>query len=195
MNVTVAVVLAAGGGSRWAGDGHKLHAVVDGRPIVHHAVTAAIAAAIGPVVVVTGAVDLPGETAALPGLMIVANPRWSDGQATSLAAAITAADTLGADAIVVGLGDQPFVTPEAWRAVATSASPIAIATYDGVRGNPVRLARSVWRLLPTSGDEGARGVARMQPELVEQVPCGGSAADIDTVADLQRATSHCDPSH
>ena len=49
----VAVVLAAGAGTRFAGPGHKLDAAVDGRAVVDRAVGAALAAAIGPVVVVT----------------------------------------------------------------------------------------------------------------------------------------------
>lgn len=184
---TVAVVLAAGAGSRWTGAGHKLHAVVDDRPVVEHAVRAAVASGVGPVVVVTGAAALPDAVAALDGVQVVENPRWAEGQATSLAAGVAAADALGADAVVVGLGDQPFVTPEAWRAVAASRSPIAVATYDGERRNPVRLAREVWPLLPATGDEGARVVVRIRPALVEAVPCGGSPADIDTVTDFEHA--------
>lgn len=184
---TVAVVLAAGGGSRFGGDGHKLLAVLDGRSIVEHAVAAASAAAIGPVVVVTGAVAMPGAVTELPGVTVVHHADWEQGQATSLAAALDAARELGADAVVVGLGDQPFVTVDAWRSVAASTSAIAIATYDGAMRNPVRLHRSVWPLLPRTGDEGARVVARMRPDLVEQVPCAGSPADIDTVTDLNDA--------
>jgi molybdenum cofactor cytidylyltransferase len=184
---TVVVVLAAGGGSRWTGDGHKLLALIAGEPIVLHSVRTALASGVGPVVVVTGALELPESVTALDDLTIVHHAGWAGGQATSLAAGIAAADALGAEAVVVGLGDQPFIVAESWRAVAASSAPIAMASYDGRARNPVRLARSVWPLLPTTGDEGARVVAQMRPDLVEQVPCPGSPADIDTVDDLTTA--------
>ena len=184
---TVAIVLAAGGGTRWTGDGHKLLARLAGAAVVVHAVRAAVEAAIGPVLVVTGAVALPASIGELGQVTVVHHPGWEAGQATSLAAGVSAADRLGAAAVVVGLGDQPFITPEAWRAVAASESPIAMASYDGRARNPVRLARTVWPLLPATGDEGARVVAQMFPGLVEQVPCAGSPADIDTLDDLSSA--------
>ncbi|MDJ0767736.1 MAG: nucleotidyltransferase family protein [Ilumatobacter sp.] len=181
--VIVAVVLAAGSGSRFAADMHKLHAVIDGRPVGAIAIATAAEAGIGPVVVVAGAAEPP-----LPGaaVRVVHNPDWQEGQSTSLQAGVRAANELGADAVVVGLADQPFVEAESWRRVAASRSPIAVATYDDEPRNPVRLHRSVWPLLPTEGDVGARGVARMRPDLVERVPCPGSPADIDTVEDLER---------
>lgn len=182
----LAVVLAAGGGTRFAGDGHKLLAERDRRTVVEHAVAAAHEA-LGVVLVVTGAIQLPGAVTAIPGVRVLHNPRWMDGQATSLAAAIAAAtedETI--DAVVVGLGDQPGITPAAWHRVAASAAPIAIATYDGRRRNPVRLHRSVWPLLPTTGDEGARALTRLRADLVEEVPCGGSPDDIDTLEDVLR---------
>lgn len=181
--ITVAIVLAAGAGSRFAGPGHKLLAEVDGVPIARRSIDTARRAGIGPVVVVTGAVD-PFDGAPPDGVVVAHHAGWAAGQATSLQAGLGAARELGADAVVVGLADQPFVTEDAWRAVAASHAPIAVATYDGRRRNPVRLAAEVWPLLPTAGDEGARRVFGMRPDWVEEVPCQGSPADIDTWEDL-----------
>ena len=180
---TVAVLLAAGAGTRFRGPGHKLDAPVDGRSILDRAVGTALAAAVGPVVVVTAG---QLRTTLHPSVVHVVNDRWADGQATSLRAGITAAQELGAAAVVVGLGDQPFVTVEAWRAVAAVDGPIVMASYGDRRGHPVRLRQDVWDLLPTDGDEGARALVRLRPDLVTAVPCDGSPIDIDTVEDLRR---------
>lgn len=182
----VAALLAAGGSSRFEG-GPKQLADLRGRTLVERAVEAALDAGVFEVVfVVTGAVDLGGVLG--PDVVLVENPRWAEGQATSLDVARRAAQVAGADALVVGLADQPFVGPEAWRAVALAPDdhPIVVATYQGRRGNPVRLAREVWSLLPTAGDEGARALMRERPELVGAVACSGDATDIDTVEDLAR---------
>ncbi|MEO8163011.1 MAG: nucleotidyltransferase family protein, partial [Ilumatobacteraceae bacterium] len=175
---TVAVILAAGSGSRFEGGGHKLHAVVAGRALYLWALQAAIEASIGPVVVVTGAVELPlGDMA----VSVVNNPLWRTGLASSLQVGIVMAREQGAEALVVGLGDQPFVRASAWRAVADSRSPIAVATYQSKRGNPVRLHAEIWSAMPTLGDEGARSVFQIYSNLVEEVPCEGSSSDIDTL--------------
>ena len=174
---TAAVVLAAGGGTRFRGDAHKLLAPFRGRPVVEWVLEAA--SVLDELIVVTGAVEVPLP----PGAREVRNERWSEGQATSLAAAVDAAGAH--DAIVVGLADQPLVPAEAWRLVAAATvTPIAVATYDGARRNPVRLAREVWPLLPREGDEGARSLLRKRPELVTEVACPGNPADVDTVEDL-----------
>jgi CTP:molybdopterin cytidylyltransferase MocA len=129
------------------------------------------------VMVVTGAVPdlgLPNQ---------VHNPRWADGIATSLQAGIAAvADSC--DAVVVGLGDQPLIPAEAWRRVAATHAPLAAATYDGVRRNPVRIARSLWSSLPTTGDRGAS--ALFGDHDVVPVACPGDPADVDRVEDLDQ---------
>ncbi len=169
----VVVLLAAGAGTRFAGSRHKLTVAVEGRSVAARSVDAALEADVGPVVVVTGATDL--ELPPDDRVRLVHNPKWADGQSTSLQVGLTEAEQLGADAIVVGLADQPFVDPVAWRLVAAAASPIAVATYDGKRRNPVRLDREIWPLLPRSGDEGARSLIRLRADLVQRGTLPGVA--------------------
>lgn len=187
--MVLAVLLAAGAGRRFAGDTHKLRAPLDDRPVLAHALDAVVASGLD-AVVVTGAADV--DDIVPEAVDVVANERWGTGQASSVQVGIAEARRRGHDAVVVGLGDQPFVTPAAWRAVAEADAPIGVATYDGRRGHPVRLGRDVWDLLPTEGDEVGRAVMRGRPELVMEIPCDAGhprtdrTADIDTLEDLRR---------
>src|SRR5579864_5041199 len=181
VTIVAGALLAAGGGTRFAGPVHKLRANgPDGRPLAAHAIDALVGSGLPVLAVVTGAepIDdlIPDGVAAVP------NPDWAGGQATSLAAAVRWAQSVGADALVIGLADQPGITRAAWGAVAAAdATPIAIATYGGKRGHPVRLHRDVWDRLPADGDAGARALIAADPELVTEVPCDGDPADVDTV--------------
>jgi CTP:molybdopterin cytidylyltransferase MocA len=180
--VTAAVLLCAGGSSRFRGDQPKLLAPFRGRPLVSWALEHAMASGLDDTVVVVGAVDLSGLVP--DGVVVVDNPAWASGQASSLRAGIAAADDRGHEVVVVGLGDQPLVSPEAWSAVAGTDSPIAVASFGGQRTPPTRLARSVWGLLPRDGDVGAKELMLARPDLVREVPCEGEARDIDTTEDL-----------
>lgn len=183
--MTVAgVILAAGGGSRFASGEHKLRADFRGRPVVSWTIDAASAAGFDQVYVVTGAVDLADL---LPDdVTEIHNPRWAEGQSTSLAAAIDTVRADGHDALVVGLGDQPLVPASAWRSVGAAAGLIVTATFDGERRPPVRLDASIWDRVPRHGDAGARTLMRRQPDLVSEIPCRGNPVDIDTVEDLRQ---------
>ncbi|MCU1391866.1 MAG: hypothetical protein JWM34_294 [Ilumatobacteraceae bacterium] len=186
---TSAVLLAAGAGSRFRAGSHKLIADLRGRPVIEWALDAVIAAGCGDVIVVTGAVEIDLARFADGPVRAVHNPRWAAGQATSLHCGLAAAAAVDADAVVVGLGDQPFVLADSWRSVAAAPTDIAVATYAGRRANPVLLRRAIWDLLPTEGDEGARSLIGRRPDLVSDVACSGSPADIDTMEDLQQWNS------
>lgn len=182
---TAAVVLAAGGGSRFSkggGDTHKLLAPFMGWNVVSWAMLSAVSARLDAVYVVVGAVDVP----AIDGVTFVKHPFWNEGLSSSLNAGVRAASRDGHTAVVVGLGDQPLVVGESWRQVAEAGGTIAVATYDGRRGHPVRLDRRVWPLVPERGEGGAALLIRRRPDLVVEVPCVGHPADIDTPEDLLR---------
>jgi molybdenum cofactor cytidylyltransferase len=181
---TAGILLAAGGGARFAGSQHKLLTPFRGRALASWALEALDEAGFDEVAVVTGGVDLGALVPA--GATVVVNPDWETGQASSLQAAVRWAGGRGHDAVVIGLADQPLIPASAWQAVGSASGEVVAATFDGARRPPVKLARTIWGLLPTEGDEGARVVMRARPDLVREVPCEGEPVDIDTMEDLTR---------
>ena len=184
-----AIVLAAGGGSRFGGG--KLLAKLGGQPIIEAVLENLREAPVDEIIVIVGAeAGRLREVCERYGVRTVANEEWRRGQATSVLAGLRAS---GGRAAVVLLGDQPFVGAEAVeRLVAAFAegAKVAVATYGGKRRNPVLFSREVWPLLEAelAGDEGARSVLRRHPELVVEVPCEGvgDPTDVDTREDLRR---------
>ena len=190
MSVAVAV-LAAGRGSRLGGDEPKPLARVHDRPLVAWALDAALASGLRPVWLVTGHEARAVSAAAPPGVDVVHNRRWRRGIASSLHAALDALEpSVQVRAVCVGLADQPRVGAEAYQRLAaahTDGAQFAVATYGGVRGNPVLLGRSLWGEARTlEGDVGARQL--MRDHDVVEVPCDGtgSAVDVDTPEDLRQ---------
>ena len=181
---TLAVILAAGEGSRFNAPEHKLATKLAKKPLIWWAATHALAAGFVEVLVIEGSV--PVSPLVPDAVSIVHNHDWADGQSRSLQVAVHYANMAGYESMVVGLADQPFVPPEAWRLVAASPSAIAVAKFDKQATPPVRLHSDVWGLLPLDGDEGARGLLRSRPEMVTEVTCPGSAVDVDTVVEFDQ---------
>ncbi len=181
---TAAVLLAAGGGTRFAGEQHKLLARVGGRHVIEWSVEAMTMATFAEYIVVVGAADV---ISLLPSTVtVVSNPNWAQGQASSMAAALDYLDGTAHDAAVFGLADQPGVTSAAWDLVGASTSELARASYDTSLAHPVRIARVLWSEIERTGDAGARELLRQRSGQVEAIPCDGRPDDIDTVEDLQR---------
>ena len=184
------IVLAAGAARRFGGP--KLLAMLDGAPLVRHAVATLLHAGLAPVVVVTG--DDDGVTGALAGLdvTVVRGAHHAGGMGTALAAGIEALPT-GARAAVIAPGDIPRVPADVIPAlVATwrgTGQPIVAPRYAGdVRGYPILFDSDLFpELSALEGDEGARPVILRSTQRVRLVDVPHAApVDVDTREDLAR---------
>ena len=180
------LVLAAGAARRFGGG--KLLAVLDGRPLLEHALAAMEAAPVDRTVVVLGAdADDVLARVKLHGAEPVVCEDWEEGQSASLRCGVE--ELAGAEAGVVTLGDQPRLSPRAVeRVIATrdSAAEAVRATYGGAPGHPVLLERPLLaRIHVLHGDTGAR--ALLARARVKEIACDGlgSAADVDTPGHLE----------
>jgi molybdenum cofactor cytidylyltransferase len=177
---------------RFGGDAPKALTLLRGRPLLAYALDAARAGGCSPVVVVVS--DDRVAEAAGDAVEIVRNDEPERGIASSLQCALAYLEPdAPVPAVVVGLADQPLVGAAAYRRVAhahADGASLAFATYDGVRGNPVLIARQFWsEAMDLVGDEGARVLFRRHPAVA--VPCDdtGVATDVDTREDLAELES------
>jgi len=178
------LVLAAGAARRFGAP--KQLADLDGAPLLEHALRTMSAAPVDRVVVVLGAgADEVAAGVDLHGAEPVVCGRWEEGQSASLACGL--AELAGCEAVVVTLGDQPRVSPDAIRRVISARNDAAAvrATYNGNPGHPVLLERRLFeQLRNVSGDRGARNL--LLSVQVLDVPCDdlGGGEDVDTPAEL-----------
>ncbi|MGH8974341.1 MAG: nucleotidyltransferase family protein [Acidimicrobiia bacterium] len=189
-STVAAVVLAAGRGSRFGGEKPKPLARLGPRSLLAHAVGAATAGGLRPVVVVVGYRGEEVAAAAGPMVRLVENPDWEEGLSTSLRAGLgVLSGDEGVVAAAVALADQPRIGPEAYRRVTAAhreGASLVVATYGGVRGHPVVIGREHWpEAMALAGDTGARTL--LEKYDVVEVPCDdtGSAVDVDTTEDLE----------
>jgi CTP:molybdopterin cytidylyltransferase MocA len=91
----------------------------------------------------------------LHGAIAVVSPRWADGQAASLRAALEMLQEPVDEALVV-LGDGPGLDPRAIRRTAAAGHGVRAADYGRGRSHPVVLPRACWAALPTAGDTPGR---------------------------------------
>lgn len=179
------LILAAGAGTRFAGEEPKLLAGLNGRPLLEHAIAAQTAVPeLDRVVVVLGAqADRVRAAVDFGRAEAVDCPDWAGGMSASLRCG--AATLAGSDRVIVTLGDVPGVTPELIRRF-LDAPPGARAVYGGCPGHPVVLGpEQLSRLISLDGDTGARALLAGGP----QIECGEvfDGRDVDTTDDLEEA--------
>ena len=184
-----AIVLAAGRGARMGST--KQLADIAGKSMVRRTVEAVRAAAVDPVIVVTGH-EAEAVGAALRGLdvTIVRNPDFAAGLSTSLRAGIGALPE-DCDAVLVALGDMPAVSgADIDRLIAAfdlvEGRSIVVPVHQGKRGNPVLWGAAYFpEIMTLTGDAGARRLLTDYAEAVTEVELGAAVlTDIDTPADL-----------
>jgi molybdenum cofactor cytidylyltransferase len=181
------LVLAAGGSERYGSP--KQVAVLEGRPLLEHVVTALVDSALERIVVVLGSngprvlveADLgPAE--------IVICRDWAEGMSASLKAGIGAVSD--AQAALVVLGDQPRLSTASVTRVLDARRPgvdFIRATYGGKPGHPALLESAIFeRIHGLQGDRGAGSIAAAVATAL--VPCDdlGWPGDVDTIEDLRR---------
>lgn len=179
----VALVLAAGQGSRFGADKRRV-TLPDGRSLLAHSVERALAVFDEVRVVLRDGeraedFDLP------PGCRVIHCPEAALGMGHSLAAGAASLLDCDAQAVAILLGDMPWIASQTLRqlAGAASASTILFPLYDGQRGHPVLFGCDFWpALTQLTGDEGARTVVQAHRDrcVVVDVNDPGVLRDVDT---------------
>ena len=181
------VMLAAGRSERYGAA--KLLAEYRGKPLLHHALSAAQGACPGDVCLVVGhnAHEI-GDSAAGLADQLIMNEDYATGIGSSIACGVRACRE-HADAILIMLADQPLVSSahlaqlvDRW----TGAPDEIIASgFSGTNGPPVLFASAFFdELEQLRGDMGARAILRNNPNRLRTVEFEAASIDIDTPEDL-----------
>lgn len=185
-----AIILAAGRATRFGAN--KLLTLLNGKPVLRHAVDAAIASAAAPVIVVTGhESEKINASLAQTVVELVYNSDFSTGLSSSLKCGIKAVPP-NCDGAVVLLGDMPFVEATIIDQLITMFAPdtsraIGVPVCRGEQGHPVLWGRQFFdEILALEGDRGAKALIARHNNLVYplEVFSPGVHIDIDTPDDL-----------
>ena len=181
------LVLAAGASRRFGS--HKQLVRINGRPMLHSAVSRAVEIGGHSVSVVLGA--NAGELAPLlrhSPASVVINRDWDQGMASSIRAGVAQLSSV-VDGLLVMLADQPAVSVEDLRRLVTAwrrqTDYVVAAQYSGTSGAPAIFPAWLFReLTELRGDRGAGVVIQRHADRLVRVPMPSAATDIDTPEDL-----------
>lgn len=181
------VVLAAGASTRFGSAKQLVR--VNGRPLLHSAVSRAVELAGHSVTVVLGA--NAGELAPLlrhSPASIAVNRDWAEGIASSIREGVAQAPAT-ADGVLIALADQAAVTTEDLRRLAglwrRNPTSIATAQYAGTVGVPAIFPRWCFRELnELRGDRGAQVLLQRHVDRLVRLPMPSAELDIDRPEDL-----------
>jgi molybdenum cofactor cytidylyltransferase len=187
--LTVAtIVLAAGCSSRL---GRPKQLVSFGpNTLLRHAAETALAAALGPVIVVLGAEEERCREA-LSGMpvIIVTNADWQAGMGSSIATGMQEVRESEHRAVTIMLCDQPAITPGMLHSLEENQRAtgkwIVASCHDGVTLGPPAIFTAAYfpQLRLLRGNQGAKSLFQGLSD-VGSVPCPEAEFDIDTEEDV-----------
>ena len=193
MNVSVPIILLAAGESKRMGTPKQL-LTYNGSSLVRHAATEAVKSNCDPVIVVLGAKRdrISVEINDLK-VHITSNLDWQKGMGASIATGINTLLTINTDfdAVIVALGDQPFVTSRVYnllieRYYQNEVKAVA-SSYSNTIGVPALFASSILsELLDLNRQGGAKQVLKRYSDRSLNLNLPEAAIDIDTPADYQK---------
>jgi molybdenum cofactor cytidylyltransferase len=196
----VVIVLAAGAGSRFEGQGHKLTQALGDTTVLGATLRQVIASRLRLVVVTTSALrDMVKSWVATQDVVVVPSGSPGNGEHLGMGYSIAAGVRSRGDASgwLVMPGDMPLVRPATLRTVAAALGhhSVAFAQYQGQRGHPVAFSAELYsELAVLAGDQGARRILARYPAAAVEVDDPGVLVDIDTRSDLTAAQAHLPPS-
>lgn len=183
--ITGAVILAAGGATRFGGCKQLLD--IDGETLIDRACRTALAAGCTPVLRVLGAAAAEIlQRQELPNVFTLVHQTWSEGMGSSLAAGVREMLNLEpkCEAIFIILADQPLVSPELLKQMVGLLDlrfSMVLCDYGSDCGPPALFRYLHFKeLSKLTGDRGAKGLAAGYPEAVVWLPFPGGAYDIDS---------------
>lgn len=190
-NATVrGIVLAAGTSTRY-GRSNKLLEELDGVPVLRHATETIVRSQVDDVSIVVGYQSAQVE-AALSGLDVsfCRNESYDRGLSSSVRTGVQAAIESGDDAVLIALGDMPWVDRETVNLLIEGyrrgVGDILVAAHDGQRGNPVLFDQRFFdALADIEGDTGGRQLLTERDDVVlVETDDRGVLRDIDSPGDL-----------
>jgi molybdenum cofactor cytidylyltransferase len=190
-----AVVLAAGASRRMGTPKQLLR--IGGETILERTLNNVRASQAAKIVLVLGhAAESVEKEISTEQIRVVHNPDYQQGMGTSLRTGLAAVSADAGAALII-LADQPFVSPETFNkliACHRDSKPqggtpqIIIPMYQGFRGNPVLLDRSVFdEVKGLNGDVGCRAIFGDHTEGICKLPVddAGILLDIDSRSDFE----------
>ena len=177
------LIMAAGLSQRFkqAHSGHKLLALLQGKPVMQHTLEQALASEMD-VYVVSRPEDSDIHLLASRAHLIKVA---SAGLGHSIAAGVAA--TSQYDGWLIVLADMPLLTTASYLAVgrALKTSPLVRSEVNGIPGHPVAFQKPFYvDLIQLEGDNGARALLSTHPVMPVKLTDQGCLQDVDTPAML-----------
>jgi len=182
------LLLAAGTGSRFGGC--KQLAMIEGKPLVRHALESLAPLFAGDLYIVLGAwrKDIQPQVKDLA--QVIDHTDWNQGLGSSIARGVGQIVARGQyTGIMIALADQPRLTADHFEQLIKrfNGDRIVAAHYAGTTGVPAIFPSTVFDdLRQLSGDRGAKAILLDSNREIDTIPLAAAATDIDTEADIGR---------